>query len=171
MRHNLKTRFSKVKLLVSDFDGVMTDGTVYLDENGKEMVRCSRKDGLGIELLKKNDIEVVVLSKEKNSVVQARCTKLRIECWQGLDSSLDKLGILKKILQERGIKKGEVCYIGDDINDIEVLKFVGIAVTVADGHSLVKKQVDFMTKANGGHHAIRELAELILDSKRIEIKV
>lgn len=166
----LKHAFCGVKLLVTDFDGVMTDGFVYIDQNGLESVRCSRKDGFGIEMLRKAGIETVVLSKETNSVVAARCRKLNIRFWQGIDKSNDKLSILSRFAKESRIFLKDICYIGDDLNDLKIMSNVGLSISVADGHKLIKKNSDYITKSSGGCHAVREVAELILFSKKIDLK-
>lgn len=171
MDYKLKSKLLRIKLLASDFDGVMTDGYVYIDQNGRESVRCSRKDGLGIELLKKAGLEVIVLSKEANQVVKARCDKLKIKCWQGIRNGTGKLNILENMLRMNKLDKNEVCYIGDDLNDIEIIKYVGIGVSVADGHPVAKKFADYITKSKGGYHAVRELAELILKAKGVTLKI
>jgi N-acylneuraminate cytidylyltransferase len=170
MLKNIKSKFNKVKLLALDFDGVLTDGYVRVDQDGRESVRCSRKDGLGIELLKKNKIEVVVLSKEANPVVAARCRKLKIKCWQKIANGEGKLEILKRIMKEKGVSPEEVAYMGDDLNDLKVLEKVGLAVTVADGHELAKRRCHYVTKAQGGQHAVREVCEEILKAKNINLE-
>ncbi len=166
----LKEKFKKIKLLAMDFDGVMTDGTVYVSQEGAETVQCSRKDGLGIEMLKKNGLDAVVISKEINPVVSVRCKKLKIQCVQKVKDSDGKLEILKKILKERKLAGNEVVYIGDDLNDFAVLRYAGVAVTVADGHPKVKAICDYITKAGGGQHAVREICELILEAKGLGLK-
>ncbi|MEK7500703.1 MAG: HAD hydrolase family protein [Patescibacteria group bacterium] len=171
MDSRLKNKLSRVKLLVSDFDGVMTDGYVYMDKSGRESVRCSRKDGLGVELLKNSGVEVIVLSKENNPVVRARCRKLKIECRQGIASGAGKVSILKEILKAKNLDRSASCYIGDDINDAAAIKYVAVGVAVADSHLLVKKAADYITKAPGGRHAVRELAELILESQGVGLKI
>lgn len=165
MNQNLKTKLKKIKLLAMDFDGVMTDGFVYVDENGRESVRCSRKDGLGIEMLKKNGLDAVVISKEANSVVTARCKKLKIQCWQRVKDGEGKLEILKKIIKEKNLSPENVAYIGDDLNDEVPLRFAGISFTVADGHPKIRAVVDYVTRVRGGEHAVREAAELILTAQ------
>ncbi len=159
-------RFAKdirgLKLLALDFDGTLTDGYVYVTEDGKESVRCSRKDSMGISALKKNGVKVVVISKEINPVVLARCRKLEVDCYSGVD---DKLGVLKKIIQDINISWSEVAFMGDDVNDLEVLSHVGLKITVADGHALVKDVCNIITQANGGEHAVREACDLILTIK------
>lgn len=162
----MEEKFRCVKLLALDFDGVLTDGFVYMNQDGVEMVRCSRKDGLGIEMLKENGIEVIVISKEENPVVPARCRKLKIKCWQKVKTGAGKLDILKRYSLEHGISAKEICFIGDDINDIPCIEWTGVGVTVADGHVENKKVADYITKASGGNGAVREVCELILIFKR-----
>lgn len=162
MLKNIKDKLNKIKLLALDFDGIMTDGYVYVDQDGREMVRCSRKDGLGIELLKRNNIDIVVISKEANPVVARRCQKLKIDCYQKVEDSDSKLFILKRVAKEKSVNLDEVAYMGDDLNDANVLKAVGLAVTVADGHESIKTLCDYVTKAKGGENAVREICEKIL---------
>lgn len=168
---DMNLKFKKIKLLAMDFDGVMTDGMVYINQKGEEMVRCSRKDGLGIEMLRRAGISACVISKEANSVVTARCNKLKIPCWQKVENGEGKAEILKRIMAEQGLFSEEVAYLGDDLNDLEPLKVAGIAITVADGHEAVKKVADYVTKAKGGEHAVREVCELILEIQRKELKL
>jgi len=151
--------FSKVKLLVMDFDGVMTNNKVIVDENGKESVTCNRSDGMGIEMLLEKDIGAIVISKETNKVVKARCKKLSIPCVNGID---DKITILKKELKSRGLKPENVCYMGNDVNDIECMEYVGVAVAVNDAYPEVKKFAQYVTKKNGGEGAVREIIDNIL---------
>lgn len=149
----------KLKFLVLDFDGVMTDNRVWVFEDGREAVACNRSDGMGIELLKSQDVEVMVLSKEQNPVVSSRCKKLGIQCVQGLE---DKLTLLKSLIVERKLDMSEVAYIGNDINDKECLEAVGCGVIVADSHSSVFASADYVLKCNGGHGAVREFCDMVL---------
>lgn len=166
---NLISKLKKIKLIASDFDGVFTDGTVFTDQSGIESVQCSRKDGLGIELLKRHGLSLHVISKERNPVVTARCNKLKITCDQAVEKSEGKVEILRRIMHDLNLQREQVAYIGDDLNDIPALKEAGIAITVADGHPAVIKIVDYVTKAFGGKHAIREIVELILTAKGISL--
>ncbi len=156
---NITKKLKKIKLLVLDFDGVMTDNRVLVSEDGKESVFCNRGDSLGIEMLKKKGIEVVVISKEKNKVVQARCKKLKIECWQGID---EKYKLFLKEVKKRNLRLENVCFIGNDINDLECIKKAGIGAAVADSYPKVLKVADYITKKKGGEGAIREVIDLIL---------
>ena len=151
---------SNIKLLALDFDGVLTDNTVMVDENGKESVVCNRSDSLGIELLKKQGIDVVVISKEKNKVVKARCKKMNINCINGID---DKINVLKNEIKKRGLKPEDVCFVGNDINDIECIKYVKLGVAVNNAYPEVKKASKKVTQKNGGDGAVREVVDMILD--------
>ena len=158
----MEDKWKDIKLLVLDFDGVLTDGFVYVDQNGREAVRCSRRDSLGIGIIAKRGVETVVISKEKNEVVGARCKKMDIEYFSGID---DKLPLLKMVLEKKGIEVDNTCYVGDDINDIECISYVGIGVAVANAVQLVREAADHVTRADGGDHAVREVCDLIGSNK------
>jgi len=155
--------FKKIKLLILDFDGVLTDNRVLVSEDGKESVFCSREDSLGIDLLKnKTDVEVIVLSTEKNKVVQTRCNKLKIDCFQGIDK---KFELFLRLIKKKNLNRSQVCFIGNDINDLKCIKEAGIGVGVADSYPLVLKVADYITKKRGGLGAIREVCNIILRAK------
>lgn len=154
--------FAEIKLLLLDFDGVLTDNRVLVSEDGKESVFCNRGDGLGIEMLKKAGIEVAVISKEKNKVVRARCRKLDISQWQGVD---DKIRIFEREVAKRNLDLSNVCFVGNDINDTECIKKAGIGVAVADSCDSVLGSADYVTQKKGGQGAVREIADLILNAK------
>lgn len=153
---------NKIKLLVSDFDGVMTDNRVLVREDGLEHVFCNRSDGLGIRYIKDMGIDVIVLSTEENNVVNARCQKLDIECYQGKS---DKLGCLKEIIARRELELSDVSYVGNDINDLECLEHVGVAIVVSDAHEDVKKVADIILNTSGGNGVFMELYEIMKRSK------
>ena len=154
--------FEKIKLLVLDFDGVITNNKVYLNEEGIESVCCNRSDGLGIEMLKnKTKVEVIVISKEKNPVTLRRCEKLKIQCLNGIDQ---KHQILLEEIKKRNLDFKEVCFVGNDINDLECLKLVGIGVATNDAYPEVKEIANYITKKKGGEGAVREVCDLILIS-------
>ena len=148
-----------VRLVVLDFDGVMTDGRVWVDGQGNESVAVSRRDGLGIARLKEAGIEILVLSTETNPVVAARCKKLKLPFEQGLT---DKAVALKKILTSKRIDPGEVVYLGDDLNDLACFPLVGCAVAVADAAKEVLETADVVLSKPGGHGAVRELCDLLI---------
>jgi YrbI family 3-deoxy-D-manno-octulosonate 8-phosphate phosphatase len=150
----------QVQLVVFDFDGVMTDDRVWVDENGHELVAANRRDGLGLELLRRAGFELLVLSKETNPVVTARCAKLGVPVIQGVD---DKPVVLKRILAERRIDSRRVVYLGNDINDVPCFELVGCAVVVADAHPSALRRADLVLQACGGYGAVRELCDLLLE--------
>jgi len=154
---------SRVQLLVLDFDGVMTDNRVLVDQNGKEAVWCDRSDGLGITRLKKAGIEIIVLSTETNPVVVARCQKLGIECIQGRD---DKLPALQAIAKELSLGPDQVAYVGNDVNDLACMHWVGVPIAVADALPEVRAASRSVTTRPGGHGAVREVTEWLVAAKR-----
>lgn len=151
----------KIKFIGFDFDGVFTDGKVIVRQDENESVVCSRRDGLGFDMLKKAGIECRIISKEANPVVAARAKKLRIPYHQGIVSG-QKLTIFKESIEQLGIKPTEAAYMADDVNDLPTLRFAGLSIGVADAHPQVRKIVDVITLSKGGHHAIREAIEIIL---------
>jgi len=153
-------------LLVLDFDGVLTDDRVYVSEDGKESVCCTRGDGMGTTLLRRAGFPVLVISTEKNPVVAARCTKLKVECVQGV---ADKTADLRRLLQDRGIDPARVIFVGNDVNDIGCARIAGASFAVADAHPLLKLAVKGVLSHPGGRGAVREVAELILTKLGHEI--
>ena len=131
----------QVDLLVLDFDGVMTDDRVWVDQDGHESVAANRRDGMGIAMLHKAGIPMVVLSTETNPVVAARCRKLNLPVIQGLS---DKSAALQRLIQERQLDPAHVVYLGNDVNDLSCFPLVGCAVVVADAHPDVIPQADLV---------------------------
>jgi N-acylneuraminate cytidylyltransferase len=152
-----------VELIVFDFDGVMTDNRVFVNQDGIESVAANRGDGMGITLLREAGIPTLVLSKEVNPVVQARCKKLKMPFIQGID---DKPAVLKKYLAENGINPSHVIFVGNDINDVPCFPVVGCAVVVADSHVSALRQADIILQNKGGYGAVREICDLALQSTK-----
>jgi YrbI family 3-deoxy-D-manno-octulosonate 8-phosphate phosphatase len=148
-----------IGLVAFDFDGVMTDDRAHVLEDGTEGVTVSRSDGMGIELLRHRGLPMVVISKERNPVVARRCEKLAIDCLQGVE---DKWTILRRWLDEREVDPRSVIYLGNDVNDLECFRHVGLAVAVADAHPTVLTAADLVLARPGGRGAVRELADLLL---------
>src|SRR5947208_9069855 len=126
---------SAICLLALDFDGVMTDNRVLVDQDGREAVWVHRGDGWGIARLREAGVSVVVISAETNPVVAARCRKLQIDSIQGCD---DKLIALQLLARERNIDRESIAYVGNDANDLDCLKWVGLPIAVADAESEVR---------------------------------
>jgi YrbI family 3-deoxy-D-manno-octulosonate 8-phosphate phosphatase len=152
----------QVDLVVFDFDGVMTDDRVWVNQDGHEAVAANRRDGMGIAALHKASIPAVVLSTESNPVVSARCRKLELPVIQGLS---DKSTALRHLLQERQIDPANVVYLGNDVNDLPCFPLVGCAVVVADAHPDVIPHADIVLSHPGGHGAVRELCDRIIHNQ------
>ena len=164
----LKGKLVRIKLFATDFDGVHTDGTVLVNQDGIESVRVSRKDGLGLEMLRQAGIEVCIISKETNPVVAARARKLGIPVCQSVETGDGKREILERLAAERGITLEQVLYMGDDVNDIPALKIASVAAAPADCHELVRPICHLVSKRRGGHHAIREIIDLLLAARGLD---
>ncbi len=152
----------RLKLMVFDFDGVFTDNRVWVLEDGREAVVCNRSDGLGLGAVKKAGIQLLVLSKERNPVVGARCRKLDIPYIQGCD---DKPAILQAEAHSRQISLGDTAYMGNDINDIGCMELVGLPVCVADAYPGVLSRAKIVTGRRGGDGAVREFCDFVLNAR------
>lgn len=152
-----------VRLVVFDFDGVITDNRVWVDAAGTEMVASNRSDSHGISLLRAAGMPMLVISREVNPVVTARCEKIKIPVMQGI---LDKASALRQAAQERGVDLSNVIYVGNDIIDLPCFELAGWAVAVADSHPEVLRAADFILSQRGGHGAVRELCDLVLSKQR-----
>ncbi|MHB0923849.1 MAG: cytidylyltransferase domain-containing protein [Bellilinea sp.] len=148
-----------VKLVVFDFDGVMTDNRVWVDADGHEFIAAYRSDSMGLHALREAGVESIVISTETDKAVEARCRKIGIEAMQGVK---DKAGRLKNYLEEHGIDPARVVYVGNDINDLPCFPLVGCAVAVADAQPDVLREADLILSRNGGFGAVREICERIL---------
>lgn len=149
----------KIKLLVMDFDGVLTDNRVWNNEEGKEQVAANRSDGLGIEMLLKAGVKAVVISMEENPVVARRCEKMGIPYKKGIEN---KGPALQAVLAEHGVSAGETIFLGNDTNDLPCFPLVACGIAVADAHPEVLRQADLVLSRRGGQGAVRELCDLIL---------
>lgn len=146
-----------IRLVAFDFDGVFTDNTVYVFENGSEAVRCFRSDGLGLRKLERVGIIPVIISTETNQVVAKRSQKLNIRCEHGCE---DKRATLDEIVEEMGLVIEQVAFVGNDINDLSCLTCVGLPIVVRDAHPDVIPYAGYQTRARGGHGAVREICDL-----------
>ena len=146
------------KALILDFDGVLTDNTVYIDKLGVESVKCSRSDGIGIKAIQDLGIKCIVLSSEPNEIVLKRCKKLGIEAYNNLSSKVEKLN---EWLLTHNISLDNTCYIGNDINDVEIMQTVSISIAVADSHPDILNIANIVTSKDGGQGAVREVCDWI----------
>ncbi|TAM82709.1 MAG: hypothetical protein EPN47_08620 [Acidobacteria bacterium] len=163
----IRRRASKVKLLLLDVDGVMTDGRIYyVPRPGGGMFETKTfhsRDGIGIRYAREVGIKVGIISGRGSDTVRYRAAELKLDFIE--ENSLKKIPPYERILQAAGVKDDEVCYVGDDLVDLPILKRVGFAVCVQNGHSLLRRHVHYVTKAPGGLGAIRETIEIILDAQ------
>ncbi len=160
---SLIRKISQVKALFFDVDGVWTNGAIIYDESGKETKVFNVKDGQIISHLRKAGMITGVISGRESGAVSKRATELRLDfCHQGI---VDKAAVFSKLLGVHQLKKKEVIYIGDDINDLQVLRQCGVSACPMDAPIYIRKEVDIVTKASGGNGVVREVADLILASK------
>jgi len=158
----LQEKAKKIKLLVLDADGIMTDGKIYYGNYGDELKAFDVKDGLGIVFLKKAGIEIAIITAKKSKVVRLRAKDLGV---RHVYENSSKLATFNKLLKRLGLLKDEVCFMGDDIIDIPVLKNTGLSITVPQAANEIKAAAMHITKANAGSGAVREICELILKSQ------
>jgi len=161
MGDQFNEKAAEIKLLLTDVDGVLTDNGVYYSEAGEVMKRFSIRDGMGVERLRKlGGIETGIITGEMSPSVARRAEKLGIvELHLGVK---DKLGKLSEILERKQLQWSQIAYIGDDINDLEVLEAAGISACPADAMDPVARIVDYVCQHNGGNGAFRELAEWLI---------
>lgn len=148
-----------LKLIAFDFDGVFTDGKVWAGSDGSESVMCSRRDTHRFPELRLLGISMIVISQEKNPVVEQRCKKMGIECFHGVER---KKPVLEKVMEREGLTCNQVAYVGDDINDFECLEIAGARFVIADGSEKCRRIADYITERKGGDHAVREICDYIL---------
>ena len=163
MRASLKDKISKIKLLILDVDGVMTNGEIILDDDGKETKVFNVQDGYGIVLLQKAGFKTAILSARTTEAVKARAVDLKID--KVCQDAYPKIKAYKKLLRDLKLKSEQACFVGDDLPDIEVLQNVGFSVAVPNAVAEVKQIVDHITKNEGGQGAVREVIELILKTQ------
>jgi 3-deoxy-D-manno-octulosonate 8-phosphate phosphatase (KDO 8-P phosphatase) len=158
----LNAKLARIKILLTDVDGVLTDATIYIGMEGE--IKCfSIQDGLGLNLLQKGGIKVGWISNRPSVPTQRRAQELKMDFLsQGTGS---KVVAAEEILAKTGFTFDEVCYVGDDLVDLALLRRAGVAVAVANGVEEVKAVADYVTTAQGGHGAIREIAEMILKAQ------
>ena len=152
---------ARIRLLVLDFDGTLTDDRVWVDESGREMVAAHRGDGFGIARLREAGVQVVILSRETNPVVSARARKLGVPVFQ---SVTDKAAAMRSLRKKYGVPAAETVFVGNDINDLPAFQEAGWAVAVGDAHPDVRRAADWVLSKPGGHGAVRELCDFILES-------
>jgi len=155
---------SSVRLIAFDFDGVFTDNTVYVTQEGIESVRCWRSDGLGLSRLRSVGVQALIISTEINPVVSARAQKLKLPCKQGVE---DKAAAILATCKELDATPQETMFVGNDINDIPAFRSVGVPVAVADAYPEIYPYVLYRTQRPGGFGAVREICDLVYNARKV----
>jgi len=156
-------RANKIRIALFDVDGVFTDGNIQIDSQGEEIKTFNTLDGHGIRLLQHNGIQVGVITGRSSKALEHRMRDLNIEhVYQG---SIDKYSAFTQLLKKLDLQPEQACYAGDDIVDLQVMSHCGLAIAVANAHHFVKQHAHWQTTAMGGHGAVREICELLLDSQ------
>jgi len=158
-----KEKLDKIALVLTDVDGVLTDGGMYYSEKGEEFKKFNTKDGMGVELLLKNKIKTVLITKENSKIALSRGKKIKaaltiINCHK---KELE----LTKICKKFNVKANQIAYIGDDINDSAIMCKILVSFSPADAHETIQKLADYICKTKGGEGVFREVADIIIQSK------
>jgi 3-deoxy-D-manno-octulosonate 8-phosphate phosphatase (KDO 8-P phosphatase) len=156
-------KLKRIKMLLLDVDGVLTDGSIIYNDTGIEIKPFNAKDGLGIRLLAKSKIQIGIVTGRKSQALLHRCQNLGIDII--FDGIQDKTSILELITEKYAISSNEIAFVGDDLPDLPLMKRVGLSIAVGDAHPLLMEKADMTTTATGGKGAVREVCEEILKAK------
>ena len=159
MQNKLIT-LENIDAFIFDFDGVLTNNLVFVDQDGKELVSCNRSDGLAFDVLRKLKKPSYILSTEKNPIVSARAKKLKIQAIQGVE---DKVKELLNLAKTNEYNLNRVLYVGNDINDYKAMKLCGYSACPSDSHEKIRSIATFVLQKKGGNGVIRELLEVKLN--------
>ena len=163
MTASTSSRAREVRLLILDVDGVLTDGGLQFDNRGEEFKTFNSLDGHGIRMLLNGGIEVAVITGRKSKIVEHRMADLGVShLYQG---SRDKLTVFSTLLHTIGLTADQVAYVGDDLPDLPVLRQVGLAIAVQNAHPFVREHCHWVTDQSGGHGAVREVTDFILQTQ------
>jgi YrbI family 3-deoxy-D-manno-octulosonate 8-phosphate phosphatase len=163
MKKSVLEKCKKIKIIVTDVDGVLTDGGMYYTEKGDIMKKFHTRDGMGVTLMKKYGIPTMIITKEKTPMVKQWSKRMGIK--ELYDGIIQKERILEKICKKYSVNSDTVAYIGDDINDIDLLKKVGFSICPNDAVKDVKKECNYICKAKGGEGVLREIIDIIISLK------
>ena len=160
---NHLAKLERIRLLLLDVDGVMTDGSIVYGAGDQEIKRFHVRDGLGIRLLMRAGIQVGVVTGRRSEALMHRCRNLGIGLiYAGVD---DKAALLERIVVQTGVPAQNIAFVGDDLVDLPLMRKIGLSIAVADAHEIVKAQADLITSACGGAGAVREICEALLISQ------
>ena len=157
------SKLKRIKLLLLDVDGVLTDGKIIYNDNGEETKVFNVKDGLGMRLLMEAGIHLGIITGRRSNALYSRCKDLGINLiYDGVGNKID---VLDALLDQTGVSAEEIAFIGDDLPDLALMKTIGLSIAVGDAHKMILDNADMVTSANGGHGAVREVCETILKAK------
>lgn len=159
----VEAQAKKIKLIICDVDGVLTDGRIIYDSTGRELKNFDVQDGLGIVLLKKCGLQTAIISARESRVVAQRAKELKID--HVFTGVFPKISAYEQLVKKLKVRDNEVCFIGDDLPDLAILKRVGLAVAVFNAVDEVKKVAHYTARKRGGNGAVREVAEKILKAQ------
>lgn len=158
-------RARQIRLFVLDVDGVLTDGRVYISDKGEECKAYNIRDGLGMKMLQECGVRLALISGRDSASVEARAQDIGIGLlYQGVD---DKLPVFEGLMRELDLKPQQCAFMGDDLVDLPAMRRAGFALTVADAPPIVKEQAQYVTRCAGGHGAVREACELIMQAQGV----
>jgi YrbI family 3-deoxy-D-manno-octulosonate 8-phosphate phosphatase len=163
---NITQKIKKIKIVLTDVDGVLTDGGMYYSNKGDVLKKFHARDGMGVTLLKRNGIPTVIVTKEKTMMVKQWAKKMKIE--KLYDGVTKKENILDKVCKRFEVSPENIAYIGDDVNDLGLMKKIGFSVVPQDGIKKVIQIADYRCKLNGGEGVLREVVDLIFEVKKIQ---
>lgn len=163
IKKELIGKLSKIKLFITDVDGTLTDSAMYYSSRGEELKRFSTRDGMGITLLQKAGIDTAIVTSEQSEIARSRAEKLKIR--KIILGCRNKSEAVSNLARELNISLEEIAYIGDDVNDLEVMKIIGVSACPIDAVTEIKKIADYICIASGGNGAVREFSELILNTQ------
>jgi len=161
----IENKLKKIKLLLLDVDGVLTDGGIIYNDNGDETKIFNAKDGIGIRLLMEAGIKLGIVTGRRSNALYRRCGDLGIDLIY--DGVGNKTEVLDELLEKTGVLAEEVAFIGDDLPDLGLMKMIGLSIAVKDAHNMILDKADMTTSAKGGHGAVREVCEAILKAKSL----
>lgn len=160
---DINDRAREIRLLICDVDGVMTDGGLYFGDDGQEYKTFHSRDGLGMKMLQRSGVKLAVITARTSEVVTHRMNNLEIEyVFQGQQN---KVQAFEQLCSDLGLNNEQVAYVGDDVVDLPVMTKVGFAVAVADAHEIVKQHAHWVTEHGGGHGAVRDVCELLMQAQ------
>jgi len=156
---------SRIRLVVFDVDGVLTDGSLYIGDDGQEYKAFHSRDGHGIKMLLRQGVEIAIITGRTSRVVEHRMKNLGIShVYQG---KLEKLPAFQELIQKLGVSEEQTAYVGDDVVDLPVMRRVGLAIAVQDAHPLVRQHSHWQTPNSGGRGAARDVCELIMEARGV----